>query len=137
MTFIPLVSLDRVIGKFMLYYGKPAAPNVDELQLASVIAAQVAFAIERTRTGEQARRSEERLRFALDAASMGTWDWDLSTNVVQWSDNLEFIHGLPPGSFDGTFASYEREIHPGRVAFVRGDGWTNARSDSGRVAFVQ
>jgi PAS domain S-box-containing protein len=67
---------------------------------------------------EQARRSEERLRFVLDAASMGTWDWDLSTNAVKWSDNLERIHGLPPGTFDGSFASYEREIHPddrGRV----------------------
>ena len=44
--------------------------------------------------------------------SMGTWDWDLATNTVHWSDNLERIHGLPPGAFDGTFASYEREIHP-------------------------
>ena len=112
MTFIPLVSLDRVIGKFMLYYATPAAPTVDELQLACVIAAQVAFAVERTRAEEHARRSEERLRFALDAASMGTWDWDLITNTVRWSDNLARIHGLPPGAFDGTFASYEREIHP-------------------------
>jgi signal transduction histidine kinase/ActR/RegA family two-component response regulator len=31
---------------------------------------------------------------------------------VQWSDNLAWIHGLPEGVFDGTFASYEREIHP-------------------------
>ena len=112
LTFIPLVSLDRVIGKFMLYYPAPRPSSDDELQLAVVIAAQVAFAVERTRTEEQARRSEERLRFALDAASMGTWDWDLSTNTVRWSDNLERIHGLPPGTFDGTFASYEREIHP-------------------------
>ncbi len=65
-----------------------------------------------TRAEEQARRSEERLRFALDAASMGTWDWDLTNNTVRWSDNLAEIHGLPPGTFDGTFASYEREIHP-------------------------
>jgi len=112
MAFIPLVSLDRVIGKFMLYYAVPTAPTAEVLQLAGVIAAQVAFAVERTRTEEQARRSEERLRFALDAASMGTWDWDLSTNEVQWSDNLARIHGLPDGAFDGTFASYEREIHP-------------------------
>jgi signal transduction histidine kinase/CheY-like chemotaxis protein len=34
------------------------------------------------------------------------------TNEVQWSDNLAFIHGLPPNSFDGTFASYDKEIHP-------------------------
>jgi PAS domain S-box-containing protein len=112
LAFIPLVILDRVIGKFMLYYAEPTHPTRDVLELAGVIAAQVAFAVERTRTEEQARRSEERLRFALDAASMGTWDWDLTTNTVQWSDNLARIHGLPEDAFDATFASYEREIHP-------------------------
>ena len=112
MAFIPLVSLGRVIGKFMLYYAVPTQLSADDVQLATVIASQVAFAVERTRTEQQARRSEERLRFALDAASMGTWDWDLITNDVQWSDNLASIHGLPPNSFDGTFASYEKEIHP-------------------------
>ena len=76
MAFIPLVSLDRVIGKFMLYYAAPTTPTAEDLQLARVIAAQVAFALERTRAEEQARRSEERLRFALDAALMGTWDWN-------------------------------------------------------------
>jgi PAS domain S-box-containing protein len=118
MAFVPLISLDRVIGKFMLYFAIPTQPSADALQLAGVVAAQVAFAVERTRAEEQARRSEERLRFALDAASMGTWDWDLATNTVQWSENLARIHGLPNGTFDGTFASYEREIHPddrGRV----------------------
>jgi len=33
-------------------------------------------------------------------------------NRVRWSDNLERIHGLPPGTFDGHFDSYAREIHP-------------------------
>ncbi|HUR35119.1 MAG TPA: ATP-binding protein [Vicinamibacterales bacterium] len=112
MAFIPLLSRRRVIGKFMLYFGAPRALSAEELQVATAIAAQIAFAVERTRTEEQARRSEERLRFALDAASMGTWDWDLTTNEVVWSDNLAAIHGLPPGTFDGSFSSYEREIHP-------------------------
>jgi PAS domain S-box-containing protein len=112
LAFIPLISEDRVIGKFMLYYGVPTPATTEVLQLTGVIAAQVAFAVARTRTEQQVRRSEERLRFALDAASMGTWDWDLATNVVEWSDNLARIHGLPDGGFDGTFASYEREIHP-------------------------
>lgn len=112
MAFIPLVSRRQVIGKFMLYSDTPRQLTVEEIQLAGIIAAQVAFAVQRTRTEELARRGEERLRFALDAASMGTWDWDLSLNTVQWSDNLARMHGLPEGSFDGTFASYEREIHP-------------------------
>ena len=112
MAFIPLVSLGRVIGKFMLYYGAPHELAAEELQLAGLVASQVAFAVERMRAEAHARRSEQRLRFAMDAASMGTWDWDLTTNSVRWSENLERIHGLPPGTFDGTFASYEREIHP-------------------------
>jgi PAS domain S-box-containing protein len=112
MAFIPLVSLGQVLGKFMLYDDVPRALSPDELQLAGVIASQVAFAVERTRAEQAARRSETRLRFALDAASMGTWDWDLRTNQVAWSPQLEALHGLPAGTFDGTFASYEREIHP-------------------------
>ena len=118
MTFIPLVSVNQVIGKFMLYYGEPHVHAAEELQVANLIAAQIAFAVERTRTQSFARRREEGLRFALDAANMGTWDWDVRTKALHWSDNLERVHGLPTGTFDGTFASYEREIHPddrGRV----------------------
>jgi PAS domain S-box-containing protein len=110
MTFVPLVSLGRVIGKFMLYYDAPYTLDHDELQLAGVIASQVAFAVERARSAEQARRSEERLRFALSAANMGIWDWDLGTQAVRWSENLHRIHGLS-GGFDGTFQGYVREIH--------------------------
>lgn len=54
MAFIPLISLDRVIGKFMLYYDEPHALSTDELQLASLIAWQVAFAVERTRAEAEA-----------------------------------------------------------------------------------
>lgn len=49
---------------------------------------------------------------ASEVASMGTWDWDINADTVRWSDNLERIHGLPPGTFDGTFDSDAREIHP-------------------------
>ena len=112
LAFIPLVSAGGVIGKFMLYDPAPRVFADDELQLASVIASQVAFALERTTAELKARRSEQRLRYALDAASMGTWEWDLATDSVEWSENLERLHGLPRGTFDGTFASYEREIHP-------------------------
>jgi PAS domain S-box-containing protein len=112
LAFVPLTSLGRVIGKFMVYYPEPTTPSDDDVRLSCVIAAQVAFAIERTRAEARARNSAERLQFALEAASMGTWDWDLRTNAVSWSDNLAAIHGLPADTFDGTFASYEREIHP-------------------------
>ena len=45
MAFIPLVSLGRVVGKFMVYLDEPRALTDEELQLASLIAAHVAFAV--------------------------------------------------------------------------------------------
>jgi PAS domain S-box-containing protein len=112
LAFIPLVSLGRVIGKFMVYLDEPRALTDDELQLAAVIAGHVAFAVERTRAEAQARRGEARLRYVLDAAALGTWDWDLARQTVHWSENFERLHGVPAGTFDSTFASYERHIHP-------------------------
>src|SRR3712207_9196793 len=48
----------------------------------------------------------------LFRSALGTWDWDLVGQTVQWSENLERLHGVAPGAFDRTFASYERHIHP-------------------------
>ena len=36
------------------------------------------------------------VRSALEAGRIGVWSWDLATNVVTWSSNMEAIHGLPP-----------------------------------------
>jgi PAS domain S-box-containing protein len=58
------------------------------------------------------REREERLRLALEAAQMGTWDWDLRTGVVTWSTNLEAAAGLGPGTFGGTYEAFLTLVHP-------------------------
>lgn len=61
MTFIPLVCQGRVIGKFMLYSELRREFTADQLQLAGVIAAQVAFAVVRARA-EAAAEEANRLK---------------------------------------------------------------------------
>ncbi len=51
------------------------------------------------------------VRAALEAGHIGIWSWDVATGKVTWSSNLESIHGLPKGVFDGTYAGFERDIH--------------------------
>jgi len=58
------------------------------------------------------RDSEERLRFALDAANMGTWSWDIETGAVKWSEKIENIFGMQRGEFDGQYSTYLSIIHP-------------------------
>lgn len=56
--------------------------------------------------------NEERLRLALSTANMGYWDWSIQTGQVVWSDNLEALFGLSPGSFDGRYETFLQTIHP-------------------------
>src|SRR5437762_357292 len=56
--------------------------------------------------------SEERLRLALEAGRLGVWDWNVGTGQVQWSGNLEPIHGLPRGDFAGTLEGFQALVHP-------------------------
>jgi PAS domain S-box-containing protein len=58
------------------------------------------------------RDSEQQLRLALDAGYMGHWDWDLASGEVRWSENLERLCGLVPGSFGGTYEDFLAVIHP-------------------------
>lgn len=58
------------------------------------------------------REQEDRLRLALEAGRMGTWNWNARTGEVQWSPQLEAIHGRSPGTFPGTFEAYQQDMHP-------------------------
>jgi PAS domain S-box-containing protein len=96
----------------MLYWGDPRTLSDHELDLALSLTSFVAHALERAASHEQLRRAEAKLSIALDAARMGVWVWEATTGRVTWSPTLEEIHGLSPGTFEGTFDAYQRDVHP-------------------------
>ncbi|WP_373539731.1 PAS domain-containing protein [Chamaesiphon sp.] len=67
---------------------------------------------ERKRTEEMLRSSEERLRVGLEAARMGTWDWNILESQIIWSSNMESLFGLAPGEFDGSYEQFVARLHP-------------------------
>ena len=67
---------------------------------------------ERVRIETELRTSDERLRMALSAAHMGTWDWDLVSGVLTWSDETERLAGKSPGVNTYTYADFMEVIHP-------------------------
>jgi PAS domain S-box-containing protein len=67
----------------------------------------------------QLSESAERLRLALDAASMGTWEWNLNTGRITWSDQIAPMFGLKPGAFDGKYETYLSLIHPDDLSRVQ------------------
>lgn len=57
-------------------------------------------------------KSQERLELAMEAASMGSWDWNIQTGEVRWSPSLEHLFGMAPGEFDGRYETVQAMIHP-------------------------
>lgn len=69
---------------------------------------------ERKLTEEALKRSESHLAEAQRLASIGSWDWDLDTNVMTWSDEHYRIFGIKSMDIDvndeaGVFAFIHAE----------------------------
>jgi two-component system CheB/CheR fusion protein len=67
---------------------------------------------ERERAEASLRENEERLRLALEAGQVGTWDWDVASNRVTWSETVYHFHGLELGEFGGRVEDFADIVHP-------------------------
>ncbi len=105
----PLIVEDRLVGVAALFARKPLADSV--LKALASVADEIALGIERKRTEEALRASEEQFRIAAENASDVIIVRDLVTDRVQGTGAVERL--LPcakkmPESYD----EYQRLLHP-------------------------
>jgi PAS domain S-box-containing protein len=43
---------------------------------------------------------------------IGSWEWDISNDRVQWSDELYRIYGLEPEAFEASYEGFLQRVHP-------------------------
>ncbi|WP_447975310.1 PAS domain S-box protein [Nitrospira sp. Kam-Ns4a] len=67
---------------------------------------------ERKRAEARLQESQAELAEAQRLAHLGSWSWDITTNIVKGSDELYRIFGLPPIEFPATYEAYLACIHP-------------------------
>ncbi len=48
---------------------------------------------------------------AQQLAHIGSWEWDISTNKIEWSDELFRIYGLKPQEFEANYESFLKYVH--------------------------
>ncbi len=58
------------------------------------------------------KQGEEHLKIALQAASMATWEWDIQTREIIWSNNLENVFGFHLEAFSHNFDILLKYVYP-------------------------
>ena len=79
------------------------------------------------------QESERHLREAERVAGMGSFEWSVGSDEIEWSDQLARIYGYEPGSHPKRLAGFLDCVHPDdrenlqnniRNALTTGSGWS-------------
>ena len=73
---------------------------------------------ERKRTAGKLKISEERYALAQRAANIGSWDWNIVTGKLHWSDTIEPMFGFGSGKFGRSYEAFLDCVHPDDRQFV-------------------
>ena len=74
----------------------------------------------RKRMEERLKRSEALLAEAQQIGEIGSWEWDIRSNEVTWSDQLYRAYGVEPPTFGASYEAFLNYLHPADVlAFSR------------------
>ncbi len=74
---------------------------------------------ERKLVEESIRENEFSLRFAQEIAGMGSWEIDVTTSRLKWSENYFKLLGYTPFTFEPENSDFINRIHPDDITFVK------------------
>jgi PAS domain S-box-containing protein len=114
----------KIVGAIHVHYLKKKPDIVEgpflkeERDLLDAIAERLGRITERKKGKEALLLSEERYKLAQRAANIGSWDWDILTGDLIWSDTIEPLFGFSKGKFRGTYEAFLDCVHPEDLHYV-------------------
>jgi PAS domain S-box-containing protein len=102
---------DRVLGTFAIYHREPRRPSAEEFELLEALRRTARLVIETDAAQRALREAEERIRLAVEAAAVGTWDLDPIARVLTWDDACRAMFGLSAGA-ETSYEMCGEAVHP-------------------------
>jgi len=110
---MPLVVFDgSPVGTLAVYAREPRSWSDSDMTLLRQLADSVATELELSALGREFEAHRLRFELAIDAAQIGSFDWDLVTGRLVWDDRLVEIFGYSRATFDETITAFSERCHP-------------------------
>jgi PAS domain S-box-containing protein len=113
---VPLVKEGKFVALFVLHHVSVRRWTEEDVAVMERIAEKTWLAVERARAEKEFRESEARLQLALKIGRMGTWDWDMQTDALQWSKGHFTVLGLQPYECEPSYEVWANRVHPHDLA---------------------
>jgi len=109
----PLITPDgHAIGTLCVFDRRPRALSAAQVTALGVLSRQVMAQLDLRRQTRQRAQSEDRLTLATDAASIGVWDWDLTSDQWYASPVYCSMLGYPPDTGPSDRTVWLERLHP-------------------------
>jgi PAS domain S-box-containing protein len=122
---LPVKLFGKGIGAFTLYSSLPHFFNQEEIELLDEVSADLSFALEaietekkRQETLKALRESQENLKKAQEIAKLGSWQLEIESDTLTWSDEVFHIFEIDPGKLQSTYEAFLNASHPDDRAMI-------------------
>ena len=109
---LPLTTAHRRLGCLAFGAVQSGAYSEGEVRYLSLVADQVALAVDNALRNEEQQRSESFLAEGQRLSRTGSWAWTVATDEVVWSREHHRIFGFDPDKTRPSLQTFWQRVHP-------------------------
>jgi PAS domain S-box-containing protein len=117
-ALIPIKTDSKIIGLIQINDKREGILTDITIETLENIGSSIGIAFARDEAIKELQINERRYRLAQKAANIGSWDWDIDTGELKWSEKIEPMFGFQKGKFEGTYEAFINCVHPKDRDFV-------------------
>jgi len=107
----PVLVGAEVAAVLEFFSPEPVAHDDQLLDVVGHVGAQLGRVVERERARLDLEFRQAQLSEAQAISRIGSWRWEVASNVVTWSDELYRIYGLDRATFASSFEGFLDRVH--------------------------
>jgi len=117
-AIIPIKTDNEIVGLIQINDKRNNIFSKEIIITLEVIGCSIGIAFARDQAINEIKINERRFRLAQKAANIGSWDWDVISGELTWSEKIEPMFGFKKGKFKGTYEAFLDCVHPKDRDFV-------------------